>query len=88
MRRSDRRLTPEARHILDMLAAWPDGVLEPVVLAHGFHHKRIVALIGAGLVTGKVELTTIGGQQALVTRMKITQAGRLARQPAAKRRRA
>jgi hypothetical protein len=45
-------------------------------------------LIGAGLVTGKVELTTIGGQQALVTRMKITQAGRLARQPAAKRRRA
>ena len=63
-------------------------MLEPVLLAHGFHRKRIVALLGAGLATGKVELTTIGGQQALVTRMKITQAGRLARQPAAKRRRA
>ena len=88
MRRSGRTLTAEARHILDMLAAWPDGVLEPVLLAHGFQRKRIVGLIGAGLVTGKVELTTIGGQQALVTRMKITQAGRLARQPAAKRRRA
>jgi hypothetical protein len=45
-------------------------------------------LIRAGLVTGKVEFTTIGGQQALVTRIKITQAGRLARQPAAKRKRA
>jgi hypothetical protein len=88
MRRSGRTLTAEARHILDMLAAWPDGVLEPVLLAHGIRRKRIVALIGAGLVTGTIEVTTVGGQQALATRMKITQAGRLARQPAAKRKRA
>jgi len=78
----------EARHILDMLDAWPDSVLEPVLLAHGFRRTRIVALMGAGLVTGKVECTAIGEQQILTVRIKITQAGRLARQPAAKRKRA
>ena len=83
-----RRLTSEARRILDMLAAWPDGVLEPVVLAHGFHHKRIVALIGAGLVTGNIEGTIVGGQQTLAVRIRITQAGRSARQSEAKRKRA
>ena len=88
MRRSARTLSPEARHILDMLAAWPDGVLEPVLLAHGFHHKRIVALIGAGLVAGSVECTTVDGQETLVVRMKITQAGRLAQRPGAKRKQA
>jgi hypothetical protein len=71
-----------------MLAAWPDGVLEPVLLAHGFHRKRIVGLIGAGLVTGSVEVTTVGGKGSLTTRIKITQTGRLARQSAAKRKRA
>ena len=71
-----------------MLAAWPDGILEPVLLAHGFNHKRIVALLGAGLATGELELTTARGSQTLTTRIKITQAGRLARQPAAKRKRA
>jgi hypothetical protein len=88
MRRSDRRLTPEARHILVTLAAWPDGVLEPVLLAHGFHRKWIVALIGAGLATGTVEYTTARRQQPLKMRLKITQAGRLALQSAAKRKRA
>ena len=88
MRRSGRTLTAEARHILDMLAAWPDGVLEPVLLAHGFQRKRIVGLIGAGLVTGTLEVTTVGGKASLAPRIKITQAGRLARQPAAKRKRA
>jgi hypothetical protein len=88
MRRSARALTPEARHILDMLAAWPDGALEPVLLAHGFHHKRIVTLIGAGLVTGNIESTLVGGQQTLTVRIRITQAGRSARQSEAKRKRA
>ena len=85
MRRSNRRLSIEARHILDMLAAWPDGVLEPVLLAHGFNRKRIVALIGSGFVSGNVECTTVGGQETVIVRIKITEAGRLARQPAAKR---
>ena len=87
MHRSDRRLTPEAWHILDTLAAWPDGVLEPVLLADGFHSKRIVALIVAGLAsaTGTVEYATAGRQQALIMRVKITQTGRLALQSAAMR---
>ena len=88
MRRTGRALTSEARHILDMLAAWPDGILEPVLLAHGFHHRRIVALIGAGLVTGNIECTIVGGQQTVTIRIKITQAGRSARQSEVKRKRA
>lgn len=74
--------------MLDMLAAWPEGVLEPVLRAHGFHPKLIIALIGAGLATGRLECSIAKGRQALLMRMKITHAGRLARHPAAKRKRA
>jgi hypothetical protein len=88
MRRSGRTLTAEARRLLDAIAAWPDGVLEPVLRAHGFQHKRIVALIGARLVTGSVEYSTAGRQQALIMRVKITQTGCLALQSAAMRKRA
>jgi hypothetical protein len=77
----------EAWRVLDMLAASPDGVLEPALLAHGFHNKRIAALMGAGLVTGNIECRTVGGQQTLTVRIKITQAGHLVRQSAAKRKR-
>ncbi len=41
--------------MLDMLAVWPEGVLEPVLRAHGFQPKLIVALIGAGLASGHLE---------------------------------
>ena len=85
MRRSGRMFSAEAWHILDTLAAWPDGVLEPVLLAHGFHHKRIAALMGAGLATGNIEQTIVGGQHTITVRIKITQAGHLVRQSAAKR---
>lgn len=74
--------------MLDMLAVWPEGALEPVLRAHGFHPKLIVALMDAGLVTGKIESTMVGGDPALMMRMKITPAGLSARQPTAKRRRA
>ena len=83
-----RRLSPEARRMLDMLVAWPEGVLEPVLRAHGFNPKLIVSLVSARLVTGNLQCVTAGGRQTLVMRMKITHAGRLARQPAAKRKRA
>jgi hypothetical protein len=84
MPRSVRRLSPEARRMLDMLAAWADGVLEPVLRAHGFHPKLIAALISAGLVTGNVESAPVAGRETPTMRMKITLAGRLARQPEAK----
>ena len=83
-----RRLTSEARRILDMLAAWPDGVLKAVLLAHGFNPRLIVALIGAGLVTGNIESTIVGGQQTHTMRIKVTRAGRLARHLEAKIKRA
>lgn len=74
--------------MLDMLAAWPEGVLEPVLRAHGFHPKLILALIGAGLATGNLECVINRQRQALVMRMKITRAGRLAQQATPKRKRA
>ncbi len=85
MRRSDRRLSTEARRMLDMLAAWPQGVLEPMLRAHGFHPKMILALIGAGFATGNFERAIARGRRALVMRVKITHSGRLTREPAAKR---
>jgi hypothetical protein len=88
MSRSVRRLSPEARRMLGMLTAWPEGVLEPVLRAHGFQPKLVVALVRAGLVTGNLEYTPVGGRETPTMRMKITLAGRLARQPAAKTKRA
>ena len=88
MRRNSRRLSNEARRMLDMLAAWSDGVPEPVLRAHGFNTKLIAALMSAGLVTGSIETAVVGDRNALIRRVKISQAGHSARHPAAKRRRA
>jgi hypothetical protein len=74
--------------MLDMLAAWSDGVPEPVLRAHGFNTKLIAALMSAGLVTGSIETAVVGDRNALIRRVKISQAGHSARHPAAKRRRA
>ena len=88
MRRTNRRLSNEARRMLDMLAAWSEGVPEPVLRAHGFSTKLIAALMGAGLVTGSIETAVVGDRNALIRRVKISQAGRSARNPVARRRRA
>jgi hypothetical protein len=41
--------------------------------------------MGAGLATGNIEQTIVGGQHTITVRIKITQAGHLVRQSAAKR---
>jgi hypothetical protein len=85
MHRSARTLTAEARRLLDMLAAWPEGVPEPVLRAHGFNTKLIAALMAAGLGTGSMETAVVGKRDALIRRVTINHAGRLARHSAAKR---
>ncbi len=71
--------------MLDMLAASPEGVLEPVLRAHRFNPKLILATIRAGLATGKLESAIVGNREAFVMRVKITGSGLLARQPTMKR---
>ena len=73
------RLSTEALRALDMLAEWPAGVIEPVLWAHGFKPKLITGLLDARLVTADIERFAAGGNQALVMRLKITAAGRVAR---------
>jgi hypothetical protein len=59
-----------------MLSEWPEGVIEPVLWAHGFKPKLITGLIDARLATADIERMVAGGRQATVLRVKITAAGR------------
>jgi hypothetical protein len=73
------RLSTEALRALDMLTEWPEGVIEPVLWAHGFKPKLITGLLDAKLVTADIERFVAGRSQAMVMRLKITAAGRVAR---------
>ena len=70
--RSDRR------RALRLLAGEPEGVIEAMMLAHGFRVELLVDLCIAGLAIAKPEHIRAGGRAMEVVRMKITEAGRQA----------
>jgi hypothetical protein len=70
------RLCPYERAALRLLAGEPEGVIEAMMLAHGFRVELLVDLCIAGLATAKPEQMHAGGRTMEVVRMKITEAGR------------
>jgi len=70
--RSDRR------RALRLLADAPEGVIEALMLAHGFRVELLVDLCIAGLATAKPEHMRAGGRTMEVVRMRITETGRQA----------
>ena len=71
-------MLPTRRRALIMLAGSPDGVTEPVLLAHGFTTELLAALINAGLATAHADRVGAGGREITVTRVKISDVGRKA----------
>jgi hypothetical protein len=71
-------LSEEQRTVLALLASFPHGVTEELlVLAHGFDRDMIAGLVHNGLATAKREIVS-GRTMIEVIRIRITDAGRMA----------
>jgi hypothetical protein len=75
-----RRLTPEQRRSLELLASDPHGATgAQLVIAHGFGTKMLAGLDHEGLAIAIIgEPVKIGGKTVEVVRITITEAGRRA----------
>ena len=72
-----RRLTPERRRMLKLLARSRHSVDEELLVhSYGFRRPTIVGLIRAGLAAADREIVKAGGKPIEVVRIKITEAGR------------
>jgi hypothetical protein len=69
----------EWRRALEVLAKSADGCTTSALLAHGFPSTLVADLITLGLATAKSEHIQAGQRTADVTRVRITDAGRVAR---------
>jgi hypothetical protein len=73
-----RRQRADRRRALALLATYPDGMTEALLLAHGFSTELLVELIGAGFATAHAERMAVGPRRLEVVRVRITEAGRQA----------
>jgi hypothetical protein len=68
----------ESRRLLELLAASPEGCTEPLLAAHGFPKNLIVGVVRVGLATANADSIFAGGREVVVSRVRITDAGRQA----------
>jgi len=73
-----RRLLPDHRRALELLASCRDGCPEALMVAHGFTARQLTALVRTGLATASSERVMAGKKPMEVTRVRITDAGRRA----------
>jgi hypothetical protein len=70
--------TADERRLLELLADSEDGATDALLLGHGFAPELVVGLVRAGLATAKAKQTFAAGRAVDATRVRITDAGRLA----------
>jgi hypothetical protein len=68
----------DQREALNLLARSTHGYRESILLAHGFPIEMLRRLMRDGLVIGERERAYLNGGTIVVTRMRITDAGRQA----------
>lgn len=66
----------DLHQILKILAAWPEGLSQSMLRAHGMQSTALAELIGAQLATKKVERVWDGDKEIALTRIRITDKGR------------
>jgi hypothetical protein len=71
-------LSADQFRALELLASSPEGCTDAVLTAHGFTHELITELIEARLASIEVEQMLANGRHIDVTRLRITEAGRVA----------
>jgi len=69
-----RRVNPEQRRALQLLACSPFGAAKVIMLTHGFTRRTLAGLVRAGLAMAGHE--TVKTDRRLVGRIRITEAGR------------
>jgi hypothetical protein len=74
-----RRLSPEQRRALGLLANSPHGTTEELLVrGHSFTRRMLTGLVDAGLAMAYRESVKAGARTIEVVRMMITDAGRRA----------
>jgi hypothetical protein len=74
-----RRLGPEQRRALELLAGSPHGVTEELlVFSHGFSRRMLAGVVRAGFAIVKRRVIMAGDTPVEVGRVSITAAGRRA----------
>jgi len=73
-----RRLKPDRRRVLELLAESRDGCTEAIMIAHGFTIPQMVELGRSGLASAAAERVIAGGKTMQITVVRITDAGRRA----------
>jgi hypothetical protein len=71
-------MTAEERRLLELLAVSDDGCTAELLLALGFTPDLVLGVVRAGLATAQTENVLAGGRAVVVSRVRITEAGRLA----------
>jgi hypothetical protein len=66
------------RRALEALTSWPGGCPEATMIAQGFGHEILRALVDAGLATVKAARMVVVGESVEVALVYITEAGRAA----------
>jgi hypothetical protein len=74
-----RRLSPDERRALELLASNPNGATEELLVGgHGFTRRMLTGLVDAGLAIARREVIKAGARAIEVNRIMITDAGRRA----------
>jgi hypothetical protein len=68
----------DERRVLELLAGSADGCTDALLTAQGFKLDVLISVVSAGLATAKPERVFAGGKPVEITRVRITDAGRLA----------
>jgi hypothetical protein len=72
------KLSEERRRALQVLARYPAGCAEAVLLAHGFSIDLLGTLVFDRLATMQPTITEIGPRKKIVVWVQIAEAGRMA----------
>jgi hypothetical protein len=72
-----RRLSPEQRRALELLAGSPHGVTEPLLVhGHGFSRVVLASLVRRRLTSTERVVVMVGGKMIEAIQVRITAAGR------------
>jgi hypothetical protein len=71
-------MTTDERRLLELLAASADGKTDAQLTASGFKLDVLISIVSAAFATATPERTFDAGKPIEITRVRITDAGRLA----------
>jgi hypothetical protein len=71
-------MTADERRLLELLAGSADGTTDALLTAHGFKLDVLISIVSAEFATAQPERTFAAGKPIGISRVRITETGRLA----------